>query len=61
MREYRIYKLSTDNRIKDVPAVLVCKDDTEAVKHAEKLLNGADIEIWEGARCITRIKSPQAR
>ena len=58
-REYRIYTfVSGTNLVKGVPAILVCKNDTEAVKQAEKLLNGLDIEVWEGTRKVTRIKSP---
>jgi len=41
--------------------VLVCKSDTEAVEQAKKLLNGLDIEVWEGARKVARIESPDAK
>ena len=62
MREYRIYSVvTTTNNIKGVPAILVCKDDTEAVKQAKNLLNGLDLEVWDGARKVTRIESPDAR
>ena len=61
MREYRIYRFSTGNYVKGVPAILVCKNDTEAVKQAEKLLDGQDIEVWEGTRRVTRIEPPDAR
>jgi hypothetical protein len=56
-REYQIYKLSSDDYIQGVPAVIVCKDDTEALAEAKKLLNGLDIEVWEGERKLLRIKS----
>jgi hypothetical protein len=37
------------------------QNDTEAVKQAEKLLDGQEIEIWEGTRMVTRIELPDAR
>jgi hypothetical protein len=62
MREYRVYSVvQGTNRIKGVPAVLVCKDDTEAVKQAKKMLDNLDIEVWEGARRVTRIEVPDAK
>jgi hypothetical protein len=56
MREYRFYSVvSGTNHIKGVPAVVVCQNDTEAVEQARKLLDSLDIEVWDGARCVTRI------
>ena len=61
-REYRIYTfVSGTNRVRGTPAILVCKNDTEAVEQAKRLLNGLDIEVWEGARRVTRIETPEAR
>jgi hypothetical protein len=60
-REYQIYKFSSDDYIQGVPAVIVCKNDTEALAAAKKLLDGLDIEVWEGERKLVRIKSLDAK
>jgi len=62
MREYRIYSvLQGTNHIKGVPAIVVCRNDTEAVAEARKLLNGLDLEVWYGAQKVVRIESLDAR
>jgi hypothetical protein len=62
MREYRIYSVVPGtNHIKGVPAVLVCENDTEAVKRAKKLLNDPDLEVWDFARKVARIELLDAR
>jgi hypothetical protein len=58
MREYRLYSVVQDtNQIKGVPIIVVCKDDTDAIEEARKVLNGLDVEVWDGARCVTRLES----
>ena len=57
MREYRVYSFSSDNHIKGVPAVVICETDNDAIAEAQKLLDGLDIEVWNGARLVTRLKS----
>ncbi|HEY1982730.1 MAG TPA: hypothetical protein VGH13_21835 [Xanthobacteraceae bacterium] len=58
MREYRLYPLVPGtNHIKGVVEVVVCRNDTEATEEAIKRINGLDIEIWDGARCVKRLKS----
>jgi hypothetical protein len=59
-REYRIYKFSSDDCIQGVPAVIVCKNDIEALAEAKKLLDGLDLEVWQGDRKVLRIKSLDA-
>jgi hypothetical protein len=61
MRDYRIYTLTANNSIIGVPAILACKDDIEAVNRAQNLLNGLDLEVWDAARRVTRIKSLEAK
>jgi hypothetical protein len=62
MREYRIYPVvpGTDH-INGVPMIVVCKSDTEAIEEARKRLKGQDLEVWDLARKVARIESPDAR
>jgi hypothetical protein len=54
MPEYRIYTLTESNRI----AVNVfCDDDQDAIQEAKQWLDGHDLEVWQGARLVTRLKS----
>jgi hypothetical protein len=57
MPEYRIFALTSDNYIKDVPALVVCQNDNAALEAARKMLDGHDIEVWEGVRRVTRLNS----
>jgi hypothetical protein len=57
MPEYRICTLSHASKIASPPTDIECASDEEAVTEAKKLLNGLDIEIWQGARVVTRLRS----
>jgi hypothetical protein len=39
---------------------LVAQDDLDALKEAEKLCETYAVEIWQGARCVARIKKGNA-
>ena len=56
MPEYRIYKLLRANEIAGPPIEVECASDQEAVAEAKKLINGLGLEIWQGARVITRLR-----
>jgi hypothetical protein len=56
MLEYRLYFLDSDGHITSPPAIVRCEDDRAAIMSAEQLLEGKAIEIWQGARLITRIQ-----
>ena len=58
---YRAYTLTDDDHILDAPKVITCDSDQEAVQTAEQLINGHDVELWNGARLVTRIKSTDAK
>jgi hypothetical protein len=36
---------------------MVCRDDGEAIEQAKELLDDRTIELWCGARLVTRIRS----
>ena len=55
MVDYRAYILASDGRIaKGID--LECVDDEEAKRWAEKLVNGHDVELWQGPRKVDRFK-----
>lgn len=56
MNEYRIFIVGAEGHfIKCEP--LVCRDDSEAVQNARRMLDGHDLEIWSGERFVMRLKS----
>jgi hypothetical protein len=57
MGNYRLYAVTRDNHIMGVPADVACENDGEALHRAERLLDGYDIEVWEGNRRIDRVKA----
>ncbi len=61
MPEYRIYRLLPTDKIAGPSTLLICSSDQEVVIEAQKLLNGLDIEIWDGPRVVRRLRSQDAR
>jgi hypothetical protein len=51
MAEYRAYILAPDGRIMR-PVDLECDDDDAAIKTARQLVDGHDVELWQGSRKI---------
>lgn len=56
MQAYRFYTLKNGNRIVAPPDVIECASDQEAIDEAKKSLDGFDVEIWQGARIVTRLR-----
>ena len=55
MVEYRVYTVDRDGHILGVKA-LVCADDAEAIDQAKHLvIVDHAIELWSGARLVTRL------
>jgi hypothetical protein len=55
MAEYRAYIIGTDGRF--VRAVeLLCPDDDVAKEYAKQLVDGHDVELWQGDRKIEAFK-----
>ena len=61
MPTYRLYLLDQDNHITGVPKVLACDSDEDAVERAKQIVDGHDVEVWQGSRLITVIKSKDAK
>jgi hypothetical protein len=57
MPDYRVYPVDKSNHIVAAPHVVTCDSDEEAIEKARPLVNGHDVELWDGARQVGRIKS----
>ncbi len=53
---YRAYSLDSDGKIAKPPAVLDCDNDQRAIELAKPMVDGYDIEVWQGNRRITLLK-----
>jgi hypothetical protein len=54
--QYRIYTLKNGNQIVAPPDVIECASDQEAIAEALTMLDGLDIEVWQGVRVVTRLR-----
>jgi hypothetical protein len=54
MPEYRACMLGRDGHIHDFEPI-VCDDDEGAIVAAKRLVDGCDVELWQGARLITTL------
>jgi len=56
MIEYRLYRLDdTTQRILSAKD-LMARDDLDALKEAQRLCETHAVEIWQGKRCVARVK-----
>jgi hypothetical protein len=55
MREYRFYSIRKDGHIDEPPINREAPDDLGAIRAAKELVNGRDIEIWQGARLVAYV------
>jgi hypothetical protein len=56
MPHYRIYAVTNDGHINTMPVTADYDEDDEAVDHAKAILNGSDLEVWEGRRRVAVLK-----
>jgi hypothetical protein len=54
--DYRAYFVGGYEHFANYRAI-VCRDDGEAIEQAKALLDDRMIELWCGARLVTRLKS----
>ena len=62
MGHYRLYFLDRSDHIRHALS-LECRNDAEAITLIEEHKDGRTMELWQGARQVTRIEadlSPQA-
>ena len=56
MQEYQAYVIGQDGRI-ELRVDLVCSDDDAARQRAKQLVNGRDVELWQGVNRIETFKA----
>lgn len=54
MPDYRAYIVGSDGHFAKYES-FSCPDDGEAVIKAKQLVEGCDVELWEGERFIVRL------
>jgi len=54
MAHYRLYRISETEHI-DAAIDLDCADDEQAIEAARQMVDGCDLELWEGKRMVARI------
>ncbi|MDX7952271.1 hypothetical protein P7D22_13915 [Lichenihabitans sp. Uapishka_5] len=52
---YRAFAVSDDGRLNGVPRIIVATDDREAALQAEGFVDRHPLELWDGARLVTRV------
>lgn len=52
MRQYHVYFVDPTGQSSVRPEALDCVDDAEAKSKARALIDGKDVELWEGARLV---------
>jgi hypothetical protein len=55
MREYRFYMIGISGHIVGPPTNYVLPNDSAALEEAKKLVNGHDVEIWQGPRLVAYV------
>lgn len=56
MPDYRIYAIK-EHRIHGAARVITVDTDQQAIDHATQMLNGLDLEVWEGVRQVCSLKA----
>jgi hypothetical protein len=57
MPDYRAYIVGAEGRF--VRAIeLLCPDDDTAREYAKNLVDGHDVELWQGKRRVARFQHP---
>jgi hypothetical protein len=57
MPDYRAYKIKPDGHIDGVPTIITCDDDQAAIEKTKSLVDGKDIELWDGTRLVTMMRA----
>jgi hypothetical protein len=53
MDEYRAYIMGSDGHI-ERRVDLICRDENTAKEQAKQLVDGRDVELWQGPRKLIR-------
>ena len=60
MHAYRAYLIGGDGHIFS-RVELGCEDDETAIARAKMLVDGHDVEVWDGARKVAEFKATKAK
>jgi hypothetical protein len=55
MKEYRVFRVSPNGQISELPAMFSCANDEEAVELARTMTPISSVEIWQGSRFIVSL------
>lgn len=61
MAEYHFYKIARNGHVHGGPVVAHADTDMAAVAKARQLVDGVDIEIWEGPRLVAYVTPDEPR
>jgi hypothetical protein len=56
MPEYRAYIVGVDGHFIGFEPI-VCADDAAAIEKAKRLVNGHDLELWNGPRFVIKLEA----
>jgi hypothetical protein len=54
MPNYRVYTIIKSDKVAGRADVVTCATDAEALVRARQFLQSNDLEIWQGARMVSR-------
>jgi hypothetical protein len=58
MFDYRVYRLNQQGHVDEVPRLIRCANDEDALRRARLLHESQAVEIWQGARLVSKIAAP---
>jgi hypothetical protein len=61
MSDYRVYAVGLDDHFVDAPIILRRGNDQAAIEEAHAMVDGHDLELWDGARLVATIRSKELR
>jgi hypothetical protein len=55
MLDYRVFLLDDEGRVSQVPRMIRCTTDEDAMRRARQFQEHQAVEIWQGARLVIKI------
>jgi hypothetical protein len=55
MAEYKVYRIKND-KIAEPPVVFESPAEAAAIERAKQLVDGCDVELWQGPRFVIGLK-----
>lgn len=58
MPNYRVYPVSKGRQVAPGPSIAIsCEDEQDGIRQAQQLVEGYELELWDGPRFIIRLKA----